>query len=161
MVRTFGVQLIWQVRLGWTPHIGLSVALRPTVGGSVTTIAVIGLGILAWILISILLSLFLARVIRLNRTSISVVEPSPAPQVKKPILRPTVESMAGFPAQPSRFVGRADAMAAATTALAPTSGRTAVVFSGTAGTGKTTCAVELAYRHWHSFGAVAFWSAPT
>lgn len=52
-------------------------------------------------------------------------------------------------------------MAAASAALAPASGRTAVVFHGMAGGGKTTCALELAYRHQRAFEALAFWSAPT
>src|ERR671917_2584131 len=73
----------------------------------------------------------------------------------------TIEVMAGFPVQSTRFVGRAEAMAAASTALAPASGCTAVVFHGIAGAGKTTCAVELAYRHQRAFDALAFWSAPT
>jgi hypothetical protein len=125
----------------------------------VTTIAVVGVGILGWILISILLSLFLAQVNRLNRTPAWAVELSPAPLVEKPAN--TVEAMTGFPLQPTRFVGRAVTMAAAGTALAPVSGCTAVVFHGTAGVGKTTCAVQLAYRHRRAFHASAFWSAPT
>ena len=52
-------------------------------------------------------------------------------------------------------------MAAASAALAPESGRTAVVFHGMAGAGKTACALELAYRHQGAFAALAFWSAPT
>ncbi|MCA1706315.1 MAG: ATP-binding protein, partial [Actinobacteria bacterium] len=63
--------------------------------------------------------------------------------------------------EPTRFIGRAETMAAASTALAPRSGRTAVVFHGMAGAGKTTCAVELAYRHRRDFVGLAFWSAPT
>jgi hypothetical protein len=69
--------------------------------------------------------------------------------------------MARFPPEPPRFVGRAEAMAAASSALAPESGRTAVVFHGMAGAGKTACALELAYRHQRVFEAPAFWSAPT
>ncbi|HKR52018.1 MAG TPA: hypothetical protein VJT72_21055 [Pseudonocardiaceae bacterium] len=83
------------------------------------------------------------------------------PPVGTPIPDPTVEAMAWFPAEPTRFVGRAEVMAAASTALAPASGRTAVVFHGIAGAGKTTCAVELAYRRQRAFPALAFWSAPT
>lgn len=126
-----------------------------------TTIAAIGVGIFSWILISILLSLFLARVNRLNGIPDSVAELAPKAPGGKPALNPTVEVMSGFPAQPIRFVGHAEAIAAASTALAPVSGRTAVVFHGVAGTGKTTCAVHLAYRHRRAFRAVAFWSAPT
>ena len=126
-----------------------------------TAIAVIGLGILAWIMISILLSLFLGRIIRLNRPKAASVGLTPAPPTGKPAYETTGETMAGFPAQSTRFVGRAVPMAAASAALDPASGRTAVLFYGTAGTGKTSCAVELAYRHRDAFGASAFWSAPT
>jgi hypothetical protein len=83
------------------------------------------------------------------------------PPQDKPDLNPEDRVMAGFPPEPPRFVGRAEPMAAATTALAPKSGRTAVVFHGMAGGGKTACALELAYRHQRSFEALAFWSAPT
>lgn len=70
-------------------------------------------------------------------------------------------AMAGFPKEPERFVGRAESMARATAALAPDSGRTGVLFHGMAGAGKTTCALELAYRHEESFaGGLAYWSAP-
>ncbi len=91
----------------------------------------------------------------------SAVKLSLAPPVGRPVLDPTGEAMARFPAEPTRFVGRAEAMAAASAALAPASGRTAVVFAGMAGAGKTTCAVELAYRRQRTFAASAFWSAPT
>ncbi len=83
------------------------------------------------------------------------------PPVGLPVPDPNVEAMAWFPAEPTRFVGRAEVMAAASTALAPASGRAAVVFHGIAGAGKTTCAVELAYRRQRAFPALAFWSAPT
>jgi hypothetical protein len=89
------------------------------------------------------------------------VKLSLAPPVGKPVPDPSGKVMARFPAEPARFVGRAEAMAAASTALAPASGRTAVVFHGMAGAGKTTCAVELAYRRQRAFVALAFWSAPT
>jgi hypothetical protein len=120
------------------------------VEASVTTSAVIVLGILTWILMVILPVLFLVRVSSLNRLLVG-----------KPIVAPTLVVMVGFPAKPMRFVGRAEAMAAASAALAPASGRTAVVFQGVAGAGKTTCAVELAYRHRRAFVASVFWSAPT
>jgi hypothetical protein len=79
----------------------------------------------------------------------------------KPVLDPTGAAMAYFPAEPTRFVGRAGPMAAASAALAPRSGRTVVLLHGMAGAGKTACALELAYRHQDGFGAVAFWQAPT
>ncbi|MFN2497202.1 MAG: AAA family ATPase, partial [Pseudonocardiaceae bacterium] len=104
------------------------------------------------------------------RPAISVVTPaifgasaiklSLAPPVGKPVRDPTDEAMAWFPPEPPRFVGRTEAMAVASTALAPASRRTTIVFPGMAGAGKTTCAVELAYRHRRTFAALAFWSAP-
>ena len=69
--------------------------------------------------------------------------------------------MAYFPDEPTRFVGRAEAMAKASAALAPGSGKTGVLLHGMAGAGKTACALELAYRHQDAFAAVAFWQAPT
>jgi hypothetical protein len=83
------------------------------------------------------------------------------PPAGTPIPGPTAEAMAHFPAEPPRFVGRVEAMAAARAALGPASGRAAVVFHGIAGAGKTTCAVELAYRAQRAFPTLAFWSAPT
>lgn len=83
------------------------------------------------------------------------------PPKGKPSLDPEDRVMAGFPPEPPRFVGRTEPMAAASAALAPKSGRTAVVFHGMAGAGKTACALELAYRHQRVFEALAFWSAPT
>jgi hypothetical protein len=68
--------------------------------------------------------------------------------------------LVGFPDEPERFVGRAAAMARATTALAPDSGSTAVLFHGMAGAGKTACALELAYRHRDTFADAVFWQAP-
>ena len=51
-------------------------------------------------------------------------------------------------------------MAQASAALAAGSGRTGVLLHGMAGSGKTACALELAYRHQDSFQAAAFWQAP-
>lgn len=55
--------------------------------------------------------------------------------------------LAGFPAEPERFVGRVGHMLRASRALAPQSTKTGVLLHGMAGGGKTACAVELAYRH--------------
>jgi hypothetical protein len=137
----------------------------------VTTTAVIVLGILTWVLMAVPLALFVARVNQRNRPQAPAVELPLAPSVgkpvldppveAKPVLDPAVEAMAWFPAEPSRFVGRVEVMAGASAALAPASGRAAVVFHGLAGGGKTTCAVELAYRRRRGFVALAFWSAPS
>jgi len=79
----------------------------------------------------------------------------------RPDMDPAGQPMAYFPSEPARFVGRAAAMAAASAALAPRSGQTAVLLHGMAGAGKTACALELAYRHADVFAAAAFWQAPT
>ncbi|HKN97556.1 MAG TPA: CHAT domain-containing protein [Pseudonocardiaceae bacterium] len=68
--------------------------------------------------------------------------------------------LAEFPAQPPRFVGRIGPMARATTVLAARSGLAGVVLHGPAGAGKTACALELAYAHQESFGAMAWYTAP-
>ena len=52
-----------------------------------------------------------------------------------------------FPAEPARFVGRLQPLLRASQALAPRSARRGVLFYGMPGAGKTTCALELAYRH--------------
>jgi CHAT domain len=79
----------------------------------------------------------------------------------RPNLDPAEARMEHFPGEPSRFVGRAAVMAQASAALAPESGRTAVLLHGMAGAGKTACALELAYRHQDSFAVLAFWQAPS
>ena len=78
----------------------------------------------------------------------------------QPVLDLAAVRMEWFPPEPERFVGRATAMAGAGTALAAGSGQAGVVLHGMAGSGKTACALELAYRHQDSFAAVAFWQAP-
>ncbi|MGH4026901.1 MAG: AAA family ATPase [Pseudonocardiaceae bacterium] len=91
----------------------------------------------------------------------SAVKLSLAPPFGQPVPDFTGAAMTWFPPEPPRFVGRAEVMAAASSALAPESGRTAVLLHGMAGVGKTTCAVELAYRHQRAFGPMVFWAAPT
>jgi hypothetical protein len=78
----------------------------------------------------------------------------------QPRLDPGAQKMAHFPDERERFVGRTAAMAVASAALAPGSGRKAVLLHGMAGAGKTACALELAYRHQDAFTATAFWQAP-
>ena len=125
------------------------------------TILMIGLATLVWILLAILFSLFLGRVNRLNRAPALTVGRAPARPGGKPISNAAGEAMAAFPARPTRFIGRTDVIVTASSALAFVSGRTAVLFHGIAGVGKTTCAVELAYRHRHAFRTFFFWSAST
>ncbi len=71
-----------------------------------------------------------------------------------------VGPMAGFPEQPERFVGRNPIMTAASTALRPGSGRSAVLLHGMPGIGKTACALELAYLGRGQFSSAAFWRPP-
>jgi CHAT domain len=78
-----------------------------------------------------------------------------------PDLDPDRSPVAYLPPEPVRFVGRAEAMARASAALAPASGRTGVLLHGMVGAGKTACATELAYRHQDSFAAIGFWQGPT
>jgi hypothetical protein len=52
-----------------------------------------------------------------------------------------------FPAEPEHFVGRLVPMLEASRALAPESAKRGVLFHGMAGAGKTSCALEIAYRH--------------
>ena len=134
------------------------------------TSTVVVFGILVAVLIWVLVAWWRGRVARLRSSRSSVVEPPPAPVVAKPVVdrpgqaQPAVDlpvEAVGFPAEPVGFVGRVETMAAAGAALAPGGGRGAVVFHGMAGVGKTTCAVELAYRCQRGFRKLVFWSAPT
>jgi len=140
----------------------------------VVTTAVIVLGVLTGVLGAIPLAFFVARGSQRNRPCAPPVALSSVPSVGEPVVDPVVgarpnrssspvslvEVVGGFPGEPRRFVGRVEVMAAAGSALAPDSGCTAVVFQGMAGVGKTTCALEVAYRHQRAFLALVFWSAP-
>lgn len=83
-----------------------------------------------------------------------------APPPGRAVLDPYAERMAWFPPEPERFVGRTQALVEASTALAPESGRTGVLFVGMVGAGKSACALELAHQHRGRFGALAWWQAP-
>ncbi len=94
----------------------------------------------------------------LRAAELTLVSPTAAQQH---LLSVEGQRLAGFPAQPERFVGRVSSMTRAGTALAPQSGRSGVMLHGMAGAGKTTCAVELAYTHQESFpGGMAWYTAP-
>jgi hypothetical protein len=60
-------------------------------------------------------------------------------------------TMAGFPDDPERFVGRTGLMARASAALAAASGMPGVLLHGMPGGGKTAAALELAYGHESAF----------
>ncbi|GAA4619299.1 hypothetical protein GCM10023195_87140 [Actinoallomurus liliacearum] len=68
--------------------------------------------------------------------------------------------LAGFPAQPERFVGRVGVMARSSSALAPRSGSSGVLLHGMPGAGKTACALELAYTHEDVFERLVWFKAP-
>lgn len=66
-----------------------------------------------------------------------------------------------FPREPGRFVGRVLPLRRASQALAPRSKMRGVLFYGMPGGGKTTCALELAYRHAEGrFGGYVWYRAP-
>jgi tetratricopeptide (TPR) repeat protein len=75
---------------------------------------------------------------------------------------PHASGMAGFPDPPQHFVGRVQVMIAASTAVAPRSGKTGVLFHGMSGGGKTACALELAdqYRNLERFTGYVWYKAP-
>jgi len=68
--------------------------------------------------------------------------------------------MAGFLAQPDRFVGRTAVMARASAALAARSRLSGVLLHGMPGGGKTACALELAYTQEHAFDRLIWYKAP-
>jgi tetratricopeptide (TPR) repeat protein len=90
-----------------------------------------------------------------NATGLVLEVPRGEPELDLALVR-----MEWFPDEPERFVGRAQAMARASAVLAPGSAFSGVLLHGMAGSGKTACALELAYRHQDSFAAAAFWQAP-
>jgi hypothetical protein len=66
-----------------------------------------------------------------------------------------------FPDEPPRLVGRLQPMLRASQALARESAKRGVLFYGMPGAGKTTCALELAYRHEHGrFAGYVWYKAP-
>lgn len=69
-------------------------------------------------------------------------------------------TMARFPPEPARFVGRTGVLARASAALAPASGIPGVLLHGMPGGGKTACALELAYGHQEAFDRLAWYKAP-
>jgi hypothetical protein len=73
--------------------------------------------------------------------------------------------MARFPPEPDHLVGRTGVIGLAARLLgdeapARTGSKTGIMFTGPAGIGKTTCAVELAYRNENSFGALVEYRVP-
>ena len=84
-----------------------------------------------------------------------------APRIDAPSAMPgEVGKLAGFPEQPAQFVGRVAAMLRISQAMAPRSGRCAVVIHGMAGIGKTAFALELAYTQQENFKRCIWYAAP-
>jgi pentatricopeptide repeat protein len=80
----------------------------------------------------------------LSAADLQLQPPAAAPEVT---VLPTVGLSIGFPPEPERFVGRLQPMLRASQALAPGGSKRGVLFYGMPGAGKTSCALELAYRH--------------
>ncbi len=72
---------------------------------------------------------------------------TPPPRPSDGFALPTVGLGIAFPPEPPRLVGRLQPLLRASQALAPRSAKRGVFFYGMPGSGKTTCALELAYRH--------------
>jgi len=85
----------------------------------------------------------------------------PARQAGETVLEKVGLSIA-FPAEPKRFVGRLQPMLRASQALATKSTKRGVLFHGMPGAGKTSCALELTYRHEHGRfpGGYVWYRAP-
>jgi tetratricopeptide (TPR) repeat protein len=82
-----------------------------------------------------------------------------------PLVKPTLDferpGLAHFPAEPEQFVGRGGTLRRASAAFAWRSRKRAVVFYGMAGAGKSSCALELAYRYRrHRFSHFLWYKAP-
>jgi hypothetical protein len=69
--------------------------------------------------------------------------------------------MAFFPPESERFVGRIESMITASGVLAGQDGDTGMLFHADGPTGKTACALELAYRYQVRFQGLAWHQAPT
>jgi hypothetical protein len=72
---------------------------------------------------------------------------APPQRAVQALLLPEAGLGIAFPPEPERFVGQVGPLLRASRALAPQSAMRGVLFYGLPGVGKTTCALELAYRH--------------
>jgi CHAT domain len=84
--------------------------------------------------------------------------PPPAPT---PTFSVANIKLAFFPPEPEQFVGRIQPMTTASGVLAGQDADVGVLFSGDRPTGKTACALELAYRYQDRFQGLAWHQAPT
>ena len=83
------------------------------------------------------------------------------PKAPVDFIIPTI-SLAGFPDEPERFVGRMAIMNRASQAFATESPLRGVIFHGMAGAGKTACALEIAFHYYRSsrFQGFVWYKAP-
>ena len=81
------------------------------------------------------------------------------PTNEKPTFRPGGK-MSYFGREPDLFVGRVEAMAAASRALSADDSFSGILFHGPEATGKTACAVELAYLYKNQFSGLVRHQAP-
>jgi hypothetical protein len=81
------------------------------------------------------------------------------PPNEKPTFRPGGK-MSYFGREPDLFVGRVEAMAAASRALSTDDSFSGILFYGPEATGKTACAVELAYLYKNQFSGLVRHQAP-
>lgn len=70
------------------------------------------------------------------------------------------EVMAGFPSEPDHLVGHRQPLSEASAVLTARDGGGGVLFLSDQPTGKTACALELAYRFEHEFRGFVFYEAP-
>jgi CHAT domain len=83
-----------------------------------------------------------------------------SPPAAPPATFPTGDlRMAHFGDEPDHLVGRAGVLGSGARLLSDDS-PAGIMFTGATGLGKTTCAVELAYRHERVFGALARYDVP-
>ena len=83
-----------------------------------------------------------------------------APSGRSSESRDIAVTMAGFPPEPQRFVGRTGVLTRSSSALAPGSAVPGVLLHGMPGGGKTACALELAYGHEEAFDRLIWYKAP-
>jgi hypothetical protein len=81
------------------------------------------------------------------------------PPTEKPAFRPGGK-MSYFEREPDLFVGRVEAMATASRTLSADDSFSGILFHGPEATGKTACAVELAYLYKNPFRGLVWHQAP-
>ena len=139
MLSTYGKLLVRRQRLPAALHLALEEALEAEVAGpALSAVTPILLGPRAAAL----------QLVPPKRTTQSIALPATGLNI-------------GFPPEPVRFVGRLQPMLRASQAMAPQSSLRGVLFYGMPGAGKSSCALELAYRHEEGrFAGYVWYQAP-